>query len=125
MALTGDQAMALIHAKHQKIQEEIDKRLDLPNIIKKFKERKKGKSVMSKPITYESPSVYRENRKFFKDITFVPDKVKNNEKQLSLLINQNINRQDTIYVNNEILIASSGDESESNSQSDNDYLPQP
>jgi hypothetical protein len=66
----------------------------LPNIIKRIKDRKKGKSksVMSKPITYESPSVYRENRKFFKDITFVPDKVKNNKKQLSLLINQNITR---------------------------------
>ena len=66
----------------------------MPNIIKRIKDRKKGKSksVMSKPITYESPSVYRENRKFFKDITFVPDKVKNNKKQLSLLINQNITR---------------------------------
>jgi hypothetical protein len=80
---------------------------------------------MSKPITYESPSVYRENWKFFKDITFVPDKVITSNKQLNVLINQNITRQDTIYVNDDILIASSGDESEPNTQSDSDYHPMP
>ncbi len=76
--------MSLIRAKHQKIQDEIDQRLDLPNIIKTIKDRRKGKtkSVIN-PVTYQSPSVYRENRKFFKDITFVPDKVKVNRKQMS------------------------------------------
>ena len=77
--------MSLIRAKHQKIQDEIDQRLDLPNIIKTIKDRRKGKnkSGVNAPVTYQSPSVYRENRKFFKDITFVPDKVKVNRKQMS------------------------------------------
>ena len=93
--------------------------------MKKIKERKKGKSksMMNNPITYPSPSVYRENRKLFKDITFVPDKVINSKKQLNLLINQNVNRQDTLYVSNDILIASSGDESEPNSPTEVDYIP--
>ncbi len=92
----GDKAnIALIRAKHQIIQDEIDQRLNLPGIIKQIKERRNRKSksvMMNDPYSLPSPSVYRENRKFFKDITFVPDNVMYNKKQISQVIRDNINR---------------------------------
>jgi hypothetical protein len=47
---------------------------------------------MNNPYSLPSPSVYRENHKFFKDITFVPDNVMYNKKQISQVIRDNINR---------------------------------